>query len=181
MYNLWLVIINFILIILTVPHTANPGPVDGFNVLYANVRGFVNFKDISKSNELFTSKIKDFHGHIFSSQPDVVILNETWLKKPILDSEIFPNNSYEIFRRDRSLKSHPLDKNYPDKFKKNGGGVIIAIKSNLAIKSTKYKISAEILSVVLELDRGCNIRITTFYRVETLGAEKLVYDVSLQI
>ena len=179
MYSFWLVIMNFILITLTVPNIINPGPLDGLSVLYLNARGFVNFKDSSKSNDLFTSKIKDFHGHIYSSKPDVVILNETWLKKPILNSEIFPNNSYKVFRRDRSVKSHPPDNNYPDKFKKNGGGVIIAIKSNLEAKSTKYKISAcgaakaEILSVVLEPESGSTVCITTLYRVGTLGAENL--------
>ena len=58
-----------------------------------------------------------------------VILNETWLKSNIRDSEIFPNDSYKEFRRDRSKFSHPPTKTDPNKFKRMGGGVIIAFKS----------------------------------------------------
>ena len=48
-----------------------------------------------------------------AKKPNVVILNETWLKRPFYDSEIFPHNSYKVFRRDRSNFSHPPDKNNP--------------------------------------------------------------------
>ena len=98
----------------------NPGPISELKVLYHNVDGFVNLRDKSPSPQLFTSKVLNFQGHIFHEKPDIVILNETWLKNPILDSEIFANNSYKVFRRDRSINSHPLDNKNPNKFKKQG-------------------------------------------------------------
>ena len=176
--SLSLVSINFILISLTIPNIKNPGPTNHINVLYHNVRGFVDLTETTQS-QLYKSKIKEFHGTIFSQRPDVVILNETWLKKAIKKSEIFPNNSYKVFRRDRTAESHPPDPVNPDKFKKSGGGVIIAIRSDLDVESTKYKISgggvaqAEILSVILKPKTGKSICFTTLYRVGTLGAENL--------
>ena len=170
--------INFILICLTIPNIMNPGPASHVNVLYHNVRGFVDLTEKTHS-QLYTSKLKEFHGILFSQQPDVVILNETWLKKPILSSEIFPNNTYKVFRRDRSIKSHPPDPLSPTKFKRNGGGVIIAIRSDLDVDCSRYEISgggvarAEILSVILKPKTGKNICISTLYRVGTLGAENL--------
>ena len=112
-----LVLINLTLISLTIPNIYNPGPDNkNLSVLYHNVRGFVDIT--GNSSQLFTNKVKEFHGTLFSQKPDIVILNETWLKKPILDSEIFPNKSYKVFRRDRSVKSHPIDPDNPNKFKK---------------------------------------------------------------
>ena len=177
--SLSLLLLNFLLIGLTIPNIINPGPINTANVLYHNVRGFVDLKGDKSSLKLYNTKVKEFHGHIFSQKPDIVILNETWLKDPILNSEIFPNQSYKVFRRDRTIESHPLDPNHPAKYKTSGGGVIIAVRSDLDVNSTKYKISgggvaqAEILSVVLKPDFGKNICITTLYRVGTLGAENL--------
>ena len=181
MLSLLLLFINLLMIILTIPNIINPGPIDNISVLYHNVRGFVDLRKDSKS-ELFVSKVKDFHGVLFSQKPDVVILNETWLKKSILTSEIFPNDCYKVFRKDRSLKSHPPDSQYPNKFKRQGGGVLIAIRSDLDIKSVKYKISgdaakAEILSVTLKPQIGKQVCFTTLYRVGTLGAENF-YEVN---
>ena len=107
------------------------------------------------------------------NKPDIVILNETWLSKNINDSEIFPNETYKVFRLDRSLKTHPMDESDPDKYRKAGGGILIAIKSELDCESTKINISckAEILSVELNLGSGKCICLCTFYRVGTLGAE----------
>ena len=85
------------LIIITIPNITNPGPINDLKVLYHNADGFVDLRNKSPSPQLFKNKIADFHGYIFSEKPDVVILNETWFKKSILDSELFPNNSYKFF------------------------------------------------------------------------------------
>ena len=178
--SMLLLFINLTLISLTIPNIYNPGPINNVKVFYHNVRGFIDLKDNPQSPQLCTSKIKDFHGIVFSQKPEVIVLNETWLKKSILSSEIFPNNSYKVFRRDRSIKSHPPDLNSPNKFKRNGGGVLIAIRSDLNVESCKYKLSggggtakAEIISVILKPKTGKNICITTLYRVGTLGAANI--------
>ena len=178
-YSIWLVSLNMILILLTIPNIVNPGPLKDLNILYHNADGFVDLRNKSPSPILFTSKIADFQGYLFSEKPDVVILNETWLNSAIRDSEIFPNDSYKVFRRDRSNFSHPPDKNNPNKFKKLGGGVIIAFKSDLDITTTEYKISqggvakAEILSVVVKSGTASKVCFSTLYRVGTLGDENL--------
>ena len=155
----------------------NPGPMNELNVVYHNVEGFVNLRDKSPSPQLFTSKVNDFHGHIFHEKPDIVILNETWLKSPILDSEIFPNNNYKVFRRDRSNISHPLDNKYPNKYKQQGGGVVIAFRSDLDIETTEFKLGrspakAEILSVVLKSRSGTGV-------LKTLVSERIVQALKL--
>ena len=142
MFVIWLVALNFILLSMTIPNIKNPGPINNeLSVMYNNVHGFVNIRKKNGNPDLFNRKISDFHGHIFGKKPDIVILNETWLMSHIFDSEIFPNNSYKVFRRDRSRCSHPdlvHYKNGKSKFKKNAGGVLIAIRSDLDIKSTEY-------------------------------------------
>ena len=103
-------------------------------------------------------------------QPDVIVLNETWLKDSIQNSELFPNRSYKIFRLDRSPVSHPPHTTDPKKFRSNGGGVMIAINSSLVmkVKQLKTKVNAEILYVTLTLKNSKKLCITTCYRVGTL-------------
>ena len=61
-----------------------------------------------------------------------------------------PNDTYKFFRLDRSQKTHPIDPNNPDKFKKNGGGVLIAIKIDLdcETKTVKLKCSVKLKRVI---------------------------------
>ena len=95
------------------------------------------------------------------------------MKKSIKDHEVLPNN-YKIFRLDRSLDTHPWDPNHPQKFRKNGGGVLIAHRNDPDISSSKITITkakAELLSVMFHLNTGKNLCISTFYRVGTLRDE----------
>ena len=57
------------------------------------------------------------------------------------------------------------------KFRKNGGGVLIAVNNDLSIQSKimPVKCAAELLAVVLTLGDGSKIILTTCYRVGTLG------------
>ena len=118
-------------------------------------------------------KISEIQTHVMDKKPDIVILNETWLSKNINDDEIFPSQLYKVFRLDRSLKTHPMDPSNPKKYRKNGGGVLIAIRSDLNCESTlvTLKCKAEILSVELALSNGKYICLSTLYRVGTLGTE----------
>ena len=75
--------------------------------------------------------------YLVSNKPEIFMFNETWLKKLIKDSELFPTNIYKVFRLDRSVKTHPFDLNNPSEFRNNGGGVLIGIKRDLKIVSTK--------------------------------------------
>ena len=103
----------------------------------------------------------------------LIVRNETWLKSSILDEEIFPINDYKVFRCDRSELNHPSDPNNPNKFRKNGDGVLIAISSILQVSSNSInlKCKAEMLAVELILEDGSKIVISTCYRVGTLGIQ----------
>ena len=89
----------------------------------------------------------------YHNKIDIVIINETWLVDDIINEEIFPSNAYKIFRFDRSHISHPPDPINPDKFRRNGGGVLIAVRSDADVTCKKVKVScnAEILTLQVTL------------------------------
>ena len=43
------------------------------------------------------TKSMELHAYIYEQKPDIIILNEPWLKPTILDNEIIPNNLYKVF------------------------------------------------------------------------------------
>ena len=178
LYTYWIAFLNLILIVMCNPAIINPGPNQDspkLSVFYQNVRGFVPPTELGEPNpkSLSMEKVIDFQSYIFDKKPDIIILNETWLSKNINESEIFPNEIYKIFRRDRTRSSHPADPNNPTKYRKNGGGVLIAIKNNLDCESIQVKdrCKAEILSVEIRLGCGKSICLSTLYRVGNLEAE----------
>ena len=73
----------------------------------------------------------------------------------------------------RTIFTHPPDLDNPlkVKFRKNGGGVLIAINSSLQLSSKEIslKCKAEMLAVELMLNDNSKIVISTCYRVGTLG------------
>ena len=172
----WVYCLNFILIFIIFPGVSNPGPASSncnkhLSVFYQNVQGLIPFSSLPDPHpNLDKTKLFELQAYISQNKPDVVILNETWLKSTILNSEIF-SDVYDVFRLDRSPKSHPPDPLDPKKFRRNGGGVLIAINNNLSVQSKMIpvKCSAELLAVELTLPDRTKIIITTCYRVGTLG------------
>ena len=78
-------------------------------IFYNNVQGLINARDFACEHPLLNmTKLHELHGFLYTHAPDVVVLNETWLKKSIHDNEILPPN-YKIFRLDRSLSTHGND------------------------------------------------------------------------
>ena len=134
-------------------------------LVYNNVQGLINACGLTSENPpLNMTKIHELYGYLHTNKPDIVILNETWLKKSILDTEILPDN-YKIFRLDRSQKTHPWDPTQPKKFQKNGGGVLIGHRNELEVASNKINIAnaqAEPLSVMFRLPSGKKLCISTF-------------------
>ena len=98
-------------------------------------------------------------------------MNETWLKSSIGSGEIIDGNAYKIERLDRSAKSQPPDPNNPNKYRKNGGDVMIAIRHDLEISSSRMSFScaAEILGMTLTLRNRKKIIVCTCYGVGNLG------------
>ncbi len=121
----YLLSMGLILIVILNPSIVNPGP-RKLSVLYNNIQGFVNTRDLaSDSPPLNITKVHEINGYIYTNKPDIILMNEAWLKRPILSNQVLPDN-YNVFRADRSPKSHPYDHSRPKKFRKNGGGVLIA-------------------------------------------------------
>ena len=80
--------LNFLLIAICNPSMLNPGP-GSLNVCYQNIQGLIPFSQLGEAHPtLNVTKILELNAFITKSQPDVVLLNETWLKKSIKDHEI---------------------------------------------------------------------------------------------
>ena len=97
------------------------------------------------------------------------MLNETWLKKSFNDHEIIKDKNFSIFRNDSTQASHPSDPNNPKRFKKFGGGVLIAKRSDIQadIKRLSVRKGAEILAIEVSRD-GKKFVFCTVYRVGNL-------------
>ena len=147
---LYITLINITLIIVNNCSMLNPGPVNpnSLSVFYQNIQELITFSSLASDEpSLSINKILELNSYIVSNHPDIVVLNETWLKQTVKNSEFFPDNDYKVFRLDRSVNTHPPDPSDPKKFRRNGGGVLITIKSTVDMnpKLVKSKARAEIL------------------------------------
>lgn len=165
-------LLNFILITIVNPSLLNPGPNNNFHVYYQNVQGFIPIKDLTNSNPTLNyTKLLEFQNYVNSTKPSIIALNETWLKPSIRDNEILPDSNYKVFRVDRSSMSHPPNPNADNMFKRNGGGVLLAIRVDMEASSSivKLKCRAEILTIKVSV-RDKNFYFCTCYRVNNLGS-----------
>jgi alkylated DNA repair dioxygenase AlkB/endonuclease/exonuclease/phosphatase family metal-dependent hydrolase len=168
---MWLSLLNFLLISIVNPSMLNPGP-NNLSVLYQNVRGLVPFSHLRYDNpSLDVNKILELQSFVAIEKPDIVALNETWLKPSIGNNEIFSDNQYKIFRADRSKKTHPPDPLVTAKIRENGGGVLLGIRSDLDVvsKNVKVPLGVEMIAIQLTFSNGEKAVICTCYRVGTLG------------
>ena len=110
--SLWICTINRALITVINPGILNSGPYNSLNtphlernnaltIHYQNVQGLIPFGCLSDKNPLLDfNKIYELQTHVDAHKPDIIILNETWLKETINDSEILSCEHYKIFRCD---------------------------------------------------------------------------------
>ena len=167
---MWSYIANFILIAIVNPSMLNPGP-SQLSVYYQNVQGLIPFSHLRYEHpSLDVNKLYELHAFTSFNKPDIILLNETWLKPSIGDNEIFPDSQYKIFRADRSSRTHPPDSLNPKKFRENGGGVLVAIRSDLEVVSKQLKVVAgiEMLAIQLTFSNGEKAVICSCYRVGNL-------------
>ena len=165
--------IRLFLIVICNSSIINPGPWQP-TIIYQNVQGLIPFGELNNPNPVLNiEKILELQSYVNINRPDVIILNETWLKNTIPDENILPANQYKIFRKDRSQESHPPDPNDPKKFRRNGGGVLIAVRTDLDVVSQEIKVraAAEAIFVQVKLKNGAKYIFSTCYRVGTLGIE----------
>ena len=167
----WIYSINLFLVIVVNPSLLNPGP-QILNVAYQNVQGLIPFSMLRSTHPLLDrSKISELQAFAINSKPDVIVLNETWLKKSISNNEILPDSQYEVFRNDRTKRTHPQDPNNPNKFRENGGGVLLAVRSDLNATAKRLSVSTglEMLAIQILFPNKETLIICTCYRVGTLG------------
>ena len=167
----WIHCINFLLIIVANPSLLNPGP-NSLTVAYQNVQGLIPFSHLGSAHPILDrNKISELQAFAIRTKPDVLALNETWLKKSISSNEILPDSQYEVFRNDRSNKTHPQDPMDPKKFRVNGGGVLLAVRSDLNATTKRLSVSLglEMLAIKITFPNKESIIICTCYRVGTLG------------
>ena len=132
----------------------NPGP-NSLKPCYQNVQGLIPIKDLTlKQPSLNVTKIYELNSYINNNKPDIIMLNETWLKKCVDDHEVIKERTFTIYRNDRNQVSHPSDPNNPNKFRKLDGGVLIAIRSNIQadIKRLSVRKGAEIVAIEVTID-----------------------------
>ena len=171
---LWIFVINSMLITIINPNILNPGPSKSLKVVSFNCQGLLPFSELGNEHPtLDVTKTHEINMFLNMNKPDIFMLNETWLKNSIKDSELFPVETYKLFRLDRTKLTHPSDPDNPKKFRRNGGGVLIAIRRDLDITSTKVdlKPSAEIIGITLKFADGRKIVLCSYYRVGTLGTD----------
>ncbi len=167
-----LLILNFLLIAISNPSIMNPGP-SNLSIFYQNTQGLIPFSCLRESHpSLDRAKIYELNAHINDTKPDIILLTETWLKRCINDQEVIHDTVYNVFRNDRSQVSHPEDPSNPEKYKKNGGGVLIAVRSDLKaeIKRISVRKGAEMAAIELTINQNKFI-FCVIYRVGTLGSE----------
>ena len=110
---------DFMLLLLAGDIATNPGPHKHINrenqsvkCLALNARSLMSSHKINIGNKMTDSNIERFQNLVYSEDPDIVCVNETWLNKDIKNLEIL-HSGYDIFRKDRGSC---------------GGGVLLAIK-----------------------------------------------------
>ena len=57
---------------------------------------YITFSSLGKPYpDLNQTKISELQAQILSTSPDIIILNETWLKPTINSNEVIPSNIYK--------------------------------------------------------------------------------------
>ena len=58
---------------------------DTLGIYYQSVQGLIPFTELNETHpNLDNTKLSELHVYVYDKQPDIIILNETWLKKSIL-------------------------------------------------------------------------------------------------
>ncbi len=80
--SIYIFSLNMLLLVKCNTSILNPGPKNGpLSIFYNNVQGLINTRDLASDNPpLNMTKLHELHGFLYTNKPDIVILNETWLK-----------------------------------------------------------------------------------------------------
>ena len=147
---IWMFGMNLLLVVIANPGITNPGPpplsVNGGNgsklsIYFQNVQGLIPFGELDSAHPMLdTSKCLEISTYVREAQIDIIVLNETWLKNSVADSEFLHPDRYKVFRADRSVRTHPPDPTNPTRFRRNGGGVMIAVRTDLQVSTKEIRL-----------------------------------------
>ena len=123
---------------------------NGLKIIYLNARSLKAFVSSDEGSLCKISKITLLQQLIFGSSYDVVCICETWLNNAVLNGEFLPG--YNIFRKDRTGKI--------------GGGVHVAIKSELEVlhRPDLERPDCELVVVQIKNQNRKPVTLYTFYR-----------------
>ncbi|CAB4038149.1 Hypothetical predicted protein, partial [Paramuricea clavata] len=101
-------------------------------------------------NNLTDTNIERFQNLVYSEDPDIVCVNETWLNEDIKNSEIL-HSGYDIFRNDRGSR---------------GGGVLLAIRisSFKSVREIQHGHDLEISMAEITTTSNASLLICSCYR-----------------
>ena len=111
-----------------------------------------SFKISILNCQSINNKILEFHTFLDSTDPDVVLGTESWLKAGTMNCEVFPD-TYNVFRKD-----------WNPEVKANGGGVFILVKKLYVASEIKLDTKCELLFVDLKLKDPKYVKIGCLYR-----------------
>ena len=127
----------------------NPGPSNCLSCRYLNARSLKAFVPSSVDPSVKVCKISKLQDLVYTGIYDLVCICETWPNDTVLGSELLPG--YSIFRRDRACKT--------------GGGVLIAVKSDLrSIRRNDLQRNNTEMVVVEIFTCSKSLILYTFYR-----------------
>ena len=119
--------------------------------LLLNARSLISVHRNTEGNGTIWN-LHQFQDLVYAENAGVVYVNETWLGSEIADLELL-HAGYTIYRKDR--------------INKRGGGVLIAVKSDLFLSIHEYVSSVtdlEIVSVIVETDSSQRFLLCSCYR-----------------
>ncbi|CAB4010406.1 Hypothetical predicted protein [Paramuricea clavata] len=146
-----------ILLLLAGDIATNPGPYKHTNrenqfvkCLALNARSLMSLHKTNIGNNLTDTNIERFQNLVYSEDPDIFCVNETWLNEDIKNSEIL-HSGYDIFRNDRGSR---------------GGGVLLAIKisSFKSVREIQHGHDLEISMAEITTTSNASLLICSCYR-----------------
>ena len=111
-----------------------------------------NFKIALINCQSINNKIAEFHTFLSSTDPDIVLGTESWLRPEVLSCEVFPED-YSVYRKDRKPG---------DKIK--GGGVFILARKDFITSEIQLDSESEFIFIQLQLKDQQNVKIGCVYR-----------------
>ena len=97
------------------------------------------------------AKKHSFNNIVYRVSPDIVVGTESWLDGSIKNKECFPEEDYEVIRRDRETDKH--------------GGVFIMVKRDLIMERVyDLETDCEIIWCKINMVRSKSIYICSYYR-----------------